>query len=89
MRNLSYAALALVAGLAVSGAASADEYLSQANREQVAVSAQGFLPGASASEALLPANALPTAKGLQLHSAGALVSGPFADTDAHSGPAHN
>lgn len=87
MRNLSYAALALLAGLAVSGAARADQYTADMNREQYAVSAQGF--AAAANETLLPANAGPTAKGLQIHSAGALVSGPFADTDAHSGPSHN
>ncbi|GGF64417.1 hypothetical protein GCM10007301_25290 [Azorhizobium oxalatiphilum] len=45
MRNLSYAALALVAGLSLSGAASADEYESQANRDNYAVSAQGHFPG--------------------------------------------
>ncbi|WP_029004035.1 hypothetical protein [Azorhizobium doebereinerae] len=72
MRTISYAALALAAGLALSGAAQADEYISAANRAQYAVSAQGFLPQVKAqaqakapaqraNETLLPAAARPMA----------------------------
>ena len=39
MRNLSYAALALVAGLSLTSAAQADEYTTQEVRDQYAVAA--------------------------------------------------
>ncbi|WP_029005004.1 hypothetical protein [Azorhizobium doebereinerae] len=96
MRTISYAALALTAGLALSGAAQADEYVSAANREQYAVSAQGFLPN-TATEQLLPTAAQATAR---VHATAAQqqapatnsqdeIVGPFSDKDPHSGPAHS
>lgn len=99
MRTLSYAALALVAGLAVSGAARADQYTADRNREQYAVSAQGFVPGLTAARTtnqnLLPANAQPTAgtfflnPQVQTANPQDQIVGPFSDKDAHSGPSHS
>lgn len=88
MRNLSYAALALAAGLALSGAAQADEYISAANRENYAVARQS----AASDQALLPAFANATVRSLrpfQAAAPAAQITGPFSDADAHSGPAHN
>ncbi|GGF87606.1 hypothetical protein GCM10007301_54340 [Azorhizobium oxalatiphilum] len=82
MRTMTYAALALAAGLAFSGAASADEYISQANRDNYALSAQGHFPGAAAaSQSLLPANAQAT---VRFAPQGA-IQAPAADP--HWGPA--
>ncbi|GGF88042.1 hypothetical protein GCM10007301_54970 [Azorhizobium oxalatiphilum] len=91
MRTMSYAALALVAGLAFSGAASADEYVSQANRDNYAVLAQSA-PAATVyrtNESLLPLTAAPTARTARPASANDQIVGPFSDKDAHSGPSHS
>lgn len=87
MRNLSYAALALAAGLALSGAAQADEYISASNRENYAVAAQS----AASEQALLPAFANATARTAAFRPAApaSQIVGPFSNADAHSGPAHN
>lgn len=93
MRKLSYAALALAAGLALSGAAQADEYISAANRENYAVAAQS----AATEHALLPLTAQATAATRQtiwqapaqptFHTPA--VVGPFDNADPHSGPSHS
>ncbi len=85
MRNLSYAALALAAGLALSGAAQADEYISAANRANYAVAAAS----AASDQALLPRAARPMANPLAWTAQPAAIVGPFSSGDAHSGPAHN
>lgn len=90
MRNLSYAALALAAGLALSGAAQADEYISASNRENYAVAAQS---AAASEQTLLPLTAramsattlAPAATTYQTPA----VVGPFDNSDAHSGPSHH
>ncbi|WP_332118609.1 hypothetical protein [Azorhizobium caulinodans] len=85
MRTISATALALVAGLAFAGAASADEYLTNANRENYASSAQGFIPSLTAqraaNEALLPASAQGTARVL------AQAASVSQSQDPHWGPA--
>ncbi len=87
MRNLSYAALALAAGLALSGAAQADEYISAANRETYAVAAHS----AASEQAMLPSFANATARlaTVRPSAPAAQIVGPFSNGDAHSGPAHN
>ncbi len=87
MRNLSYAALALAAGLALSGAAQADEYISGSNREAYAVAAAS----AASDQSLLPSFASPTANAHQRSWSAkpAQIVGPFDNGDAHSGPAHH
>ncbi len=89
MRNLSYAALALAAGLALSGAAQADEYISAANRENYAVAAQS----AASNQALLPLTVQATAatrhQATQPTFHAPAVVGPFDNGDAHSGPSHS
>jgi len=87
MRNLSYAALALAAGLALSGAAQADEYISAANRENYAVAAAS----AASEQSLLPAFANATARlaTVRPSAPASQIVGPFSNGDAHSGPAHN
>ncbi|WP_341992343.1 hypothetical protein [Azorhizobium sp. AG788] len=92
MRNLSYAALALAAGLALSGAAQADEYISASNRENYAVAAAS----AASEHALLPLSAQATAATRHQPAQPAQptfrvpgVVGPFDNGDAHSGPAHS
>lgn len=79
---------------AASSSAFADEYVSAQNKESYAVAA-----GRYDDQATLPANAAPmsyehggNARGAtRTHVAPqpAPASGPFSDTDAHSGPAHN
>ncbi len=89
MRNLSYAALALAAGLALSGAAQADEYVSAANRENYAVAAAS----AASEHALLPLTAQATSAtrhpSAQPTFHAPTVVGPFDNGDAHSGPSHS
>ena len=91
MRKLSYAALALAAGLALSGAAQADEYISASNRENYAVAAQS----AATEHALLPLTAQATSAARQARPAtqptfhAPAVVGPFDNGDAHSGPSHS
>lgn len=95
MRYLSTTALALIAGLTFAGAASADEYISNANRENYAVSAQGHFSGTAPlaavstpfNETLLPAGAAPTSH--VMARTNDRIVGPFSDLDAHSGPAHS
>lgn len=80
---------------AATSSAFADEYISAQNKESYAVAA-----GRYDDQATLPANAEPTSYERGAHPHGthapaiattqqAPVSGPFSDTDPHSGPAHN
>jgi hypothetical protein len=89
MRNLSYAALALVAGLSLTSVAQADEYTTQEVRDQYAVAAES----AAHNQTLLPFTAQATARtaASKVQAPAATqdaIVGPFSDKDAHSGPAH-
>ncbi|TDT96532.1 hypothetical protein DFO45_1725 [Azorhizobium sp. AG788] len=89
MRNLSYAALALVAGLSLTSVAQADEYTTQEVRDQYAVAAES----AAHNQPLLPFTAQATARTAASKAQAPAATqdaivGPFSDKDAHSGPAH-
>ncbi len=87
MRTLSYAALALVAGLSLTSVAQADEYTTQEVRDQYAVAAES----AAHNQPLLPFTAQATARTAAPQAPAATqdaIVGPFSDKDAHSGPAH-
>lgn len=80
------AASLVVAGLVgATSSAFADEYISQQNKEQYAVSA-----GENTAQRLLPREAAPMSN---VHGTQAPVAapayGPFSDQDTHSGPSQN
>lgn len=81
------AASLVVAGLVgATSSAFADEYISQQNKEQYAVSA-----GEATAQRLLPREAAPMSNvpGTSLAPAAAPAYGPFSDQDPHSGPSQN